>query len=97
MAEHFASVSRKDPASPDARHRQRMESLGIYFSSTRGESYNVSLSASELRTALSQCHDSSPGANDIPYAFLRHMSDRDFNFLLNLYNMIWHTGDFPSS
>ena len=46
---------------------------------------------------MSQCHDSSPGPDDIPYSFLRHMSDRAFNFLLDLYNMIWHTGEFPSS
>lgn len=47
--------------------------------------------------ALSQCHDSSPGPDDIPYAFLCHMSDSAFTFLSNLYNFIWHTGDFPSS
>ncbi|MPC28228.1 hypothetical protein E2C01_021426 [Portunus trituberculatus] len=60
FAEHFASVSWKDPAAPGARHRQRMESLGINFYSAGGESYNVPFSASELRTALSQCSDSSP-------------------------------------
>ncbi|MPC66481.1 hypothetical protein E2C01_060629 [Portunus trituberculatus] len=31
FAEHFASVSWKDPAAPRARHCQRMESLGIIF------------------------------------------------------------------
>ncbi|MPD05287.1 hypothetical protein E2C01_101019 [Portunus trituberculatus] len=97
FAEHFASVSRKDPAAPGARQRQRMKSLEVNFSSTGGESYNVPFSASELRTALSQCHDSSPGSDDIPYAFLLHMSDSAFTFLLNIYNMIWHTGEFPSS
>ncbi|MPC89069.1 hypothetical protein E2C01_083997 [Portunus trituberculatus] len=90
FAEHFASVSRKDPAAPGARHRQRIESFGVNFSSTGGDSYNVLFSVSELQTALSQCQDSSPGPDDIPYAFLRHMSDSAFNFLLNLYNMIWH-------
>ncbi|MPD06475.1 hypothetical protein E2C01_102289 [Portunus trituberculatus] len=55
---HFASVSQKDPAAPGARHRQRMESLGVNFSSTGGESYyNVPFSVFELQTALSQCHD----------------------------------------
>ncbi|MPC73486.1 hypothetical protein E2C01_067818 [Portunus trituberculatus] len=29
FAEHFASVSRKDPAAPGARYRQSMESLGV--------------------------------------------------------------------
>ncbi|MPC59937.1 hypothetical protein E2C01_053969 [Portunus trituberculatus] len=40
FAEHFASVSWKNPAAPGARYHQRMESLGIIFSYTGGESYN---------------------------------------------------------
>ncbi|MPD07009.1 hypothetical protein E2C01_102850 [Portunus trituberculatus] len=36
FAEHFASVSQRHPAAPGARHRQRMESLGINFSSAGG-------------------------------------------------------------
>ncbi|MPD04711.1 LINE-1 retrotransposable element ORF2 protein [Portunus trituberculatus] len=94
--EHFASVSRKDPAAPSARSRQRMEYLGVNFSSTGGESYNVPFSVSEVQTALSQCLDSSPGPDDIPYAFLRHIPDSAYTFLLNLYIMILHTGDFTS-
>ncbi|MPC43270.1 hypothetical protein E2C01_036913 [Portunus trituberculatus] len=82
FAEHFASVSRKDPAAPGARYRQSMESLGVNLSSTGGESYNVPFSVSELQTALSQCHDSSPGPDDIPYAFLHHMSDSAFTFFI---------------
>lgn len=97
FAEHFASVSRKDPAAPGARHRQDLETLGVNFASTGGESYNVPFSLSELKVALSQCKDSSPGPDDISYAFLRHMADSAFTFLLGLYNSIWRTGDFPSS
>lgn len=47
--------------------------------------------------ALSQCHDSSPRLDDIPYSFLRHMTDEAFTFLLELFNLIWISGDFPSS
>ena len=97
FVEHFARVSRKDPVAPGARHRRDLESQGVDFTSIGGESYNVPFSLSELRMALSQCHDSSPGPDDIPYAFLRHLSDGAFTFLLELYNFIWSTGDFPSS
>ncbi|MPD04982.1 hypothetical protein E2C01_100698 [Portunus trituberculatus] len=48
FAEHFASVSRKGPAALGAHHCQRMESLGVNFSSTGEESYNVPFSISEL-------------------------------------------------
>ena len=97
FASHFASVSQRDPTAPGARYRRGRESTNIDFDSPGGESYNVPFSPSELQTALSQCHDSSPGPDDIPYAFLRHMSDNAFTFLLNLYNFIWRTGDFPST
>ena len=69
----------------------------MIFASPGGESYNVPFSPGELMTALSQCCDLSPGPDDIPYAFLRHMTDIVFNFLLGLYNFIWRTGDFPSA
>ena len=97
FADHFADVSRKDPAAPGARFRQGLETAAVDFTPPGGESYNVPFSPQELRTALNQCHDSSPGLDDIPYEFLRHMSDTAFNFLLKLYNFIWQSGDFPST
>lgn len=97
FATHFAEVSKKDPAAPGSAYRQGLEDVGLDFASPGGESYNVPFTLSELKTALNQCHDSSPGLDDIPYAFLRHMPDNAFNFLLAIYNLIWRTGDFPSS
>jgi len=97
FVKHFASVSKKDPSAPGSRHRRELEALGVNFASIGGESYNVPFSLSELKMALSECHDSSPGSDDIPYALLRHMSDSALSFLMDLFNLIWHTGDFPSS
>ena len=97
FVDHFASVSRRDPNGPGARYRQGSEAVAINFASQGGESYNVPFSSPELKTALSQCQDSAPGPDDIPYAFLRHMSDTAFTFLLDLFNFIWRSGDFPSS
>ena len=97
FASHFANISRKDPGAPGARYRQNLQDVGVDFTPPSGESYNVPFSASELETALSRCHDSLPGPDDIPYVFLRNISDTAFRFLLDLYNFIWRTGDFPSS
>lgn len=47
--------------------------------------------------AFSQCHDSSPGYDDIPYAFLRNLSDEALSFLQVLCNLTWATGGFPFS
>lgn len=97
FADHFAKVSKKDHNCPMAHYRQQLESIGVNFNSRGGESYNALFSISEFETALSQCHDSSPGHDDITYAFLRHMSDEARSYLLELYNLIWNTGDFPFS
>ena len=80
FAEHFCGVSRRDPNSPGTAHRRSLESRGGSFPPGDGEPYNVPFSPSELRTALSQCHHTSPGPDDVPYAFLRHMSDNAFIF-----------------
>ena len=96
FAAYFFSVSRRDPTAPRTWHRQGLEAVDVDFASPGGESYNVPLSPGKLMVALSQCCDSSPGPDDIPYAFLRHKSDIAFNFILGLYNFIWRTGDFPS-
>ena len=97
FADHFSSVSHKDPAAPGAQHRRNSEAHNFDFTSPGGEPYNVMFSLEELKAALSQCNDSSPGLDEIPYAFLRHMSDAAFTFLLHLYNLIFSTGDFPST
>ena len=97
FADHFSSVSRRDPTAPGARHRKGLEAVDMDFASPGGESYNVPFSPGELMAALSQCCDSSSGSDNIPYAFLRHMSDIAFHFLLGLYNFIWRIGDFLSS
>ena len=97
FVEHFASVSQKDASSPSACRRRRLESAGVAFPSSGEESYNVPFSKSELRAALSKCSDTSPGLDDIPYAFLRHLSALSLDFLLALYNRVWCSGEFPAS
>ena len=92
---HFASISQRDPAAPGTRYRQALEAMPLEFTSPGGESYNLPFSSSELKSAMHQCQDSTPGIDEVPYRFLRHLSDDAFTFLLGLYNFIWRTGDFP--
>lgn len=61
FAEHFVTVSRKDDEALMARHRRQLELNDFDFFSLGGESYNVPFLSSELQSALSQWHDSSPG------------------------------------
>lgn len=87
FAVHLAGVSRKDPSAPGGRYQQDLEAVDFF--SFGCESYNVLFSLSELKTALSRCHDLSPGSDDIPYAFLSHMSDSAVASVLAQYNLIW--------
>ena len=65
FASHFANISRKDPGAPEAKYRQNLEDVGLDSTFTGGEFYNVPFLGSHLKTALSRCHDSLPGPDDI--------------------------------
>ncbi len=57
-----------DPAALMTLHCQHLESVGVNFTSSGGESYNIPFLA-ELRMALLQCQDFFLGPDDIPYSF----------------------------
>ena len=69
FAEHFNGVSMRDPNSPGTLHLRALEFRGVFFPPGDGEHYNVPFSLTEIREALSQCHNTSPGPNDVPYAY----------------------------
>ena len=97
LADHFCQVSRRDPSKPYAANRREQERQGLNFNSHDGESYNVDFSLRELRAALSECGDTAPGHDDIPYAMLRHLPDAALDFLLDIYNRVWSEGLLPES
>jgi ribonuclease HI len=78
------------------RLKEAEERHPVDFPLSRGESYNDPFSMDELEKALSSAHDTSPGADCIPYAFLRHLNTDAKEWLLALYNRIWATGMYPS-
>lgn len=59
------------------------------------ETLNLPISLSELKSALERCRNSSPGPDNIPYMFLKHLSAAAMQHLLNMYNIIWKTNQFP--
>ncbi|GBN91122.1 hypothetical protein AVEN_181470-1 [Araneus ventricosus] len=50
----------------------------------------------ELRTALSQAHDTSPGPDGITYNMLRHLNTTSLSHLLFFFNRIWTEQKYPS-
>ena len=67
------------------------------FSSDNLELYNELFSMHELKTALSKAHDTAVGPDDIHYQVLKHLPEESLCVLLDLFNQIWVSGEFPDS
>ena len=76
--------------------RSKAEKHNINFSSENAEVYNNSFSLEELQDALRRAHDTSAGPDEIHYQLLKHLPDASLLLLLNIFNKIWISGDFPS-
>ncbi|GFX56044.1 putative RNA-directed DNA polymerase from transposon X-element [Trichonephila clavipes] len=51
----------------------------------------------ELKKALLQAHNTSPGLDGITYTMLRHLSPNSLTNILFLFNRVWKEHCFPSS
>ena len=49
----------------------------------------------ELRDALRRAQDTSAGPDEIHYQLLKHLPDASLLLLLNIFNKMWISGDFP--
>ena len=72
------------------------EKQTIKFSSDNAEVYNGPFSMEELQDALRRAHDTSAGPDEIHYQLLKHLPSSSILLLLNIFNKIWISGDFPS-
>jgi len=59
------------------------------------ETYNIPFFLDELLDALSNSNDSVVILNDIQYQMLKHHPSEALHTLLNTFNDIWITGNFP--
>jgi len=79
------------------RFKAHQEKRPIDFSSDNSEPYNLPFSRSELHSALKKAHDSAAGPDNIHYQMLKHMPESAVETLLEIFNSIWLTGEFPTS
>jgi len=56
---------------------------------------NSSITLNEMETTLNKCLSKIPGPYSIPYCFIIKLGKTTKNFLLDIYNNIWHTGVIP--
>ena len=76
--------------------RCRAEKNNINFSSENVEVYNMPFSLEELQDALRRAHDTCAGPDEIHYQLLKQLPDASLLLLLNIFNQIWISGNFPS-
>ena len=77
------------------KHKRNDEKKKINFSSSNDEFYNKEFSTDELRLSLNRAHDTAEGPDKIHYQLLKHLPPESLSLLLDIYNYIWRTGDFP--
>ncbi|XP_043264182.1 uncharacterized protein LOC122404313, partial [Colletes gigas] len=56
---------------------------------------NVKISIAELQESLHKCKNSSPGPDKLPNIFIKKLSIKALNYLLDLFNCIWCNNVFP--
>ena len=97
MVDNFSHNSSSAFSTDDfASVRKKAEKQTIKCSSDNAEVYNRPLSMEELQDTLRRAHDTSAGPDEIHYQLLKHLPSSSLLLLLNIFNKIWLSGDFPS-
>ena len=96
LGEQLSFNSSSDQCSKQfLKHKRNDEKKKINFSSSNDEFYNKEFSTDELRLSLNRAHDTAEGPDKIHYQLLKHLPPESLSLLLDIYNYIWRTGDFP--
>ena len=96
LAEQLAYNSSSDQCSDRfLKHKRIEEKKKLNFSSSNDEYYNKVFSEDELKSSLNRTHDTAEGPDRIHYQLLKHLPAESMSLLLDIYNYIWQTGDFP--
>ncbi|CAF3642161.1 unnamed protein product [Rotaria socialis] len=97
LAQHFAFTnSIKNYTEPFVYHMVETEFTPINFESNNLEDYNRRFTINELKSALRNTKDSSPGNDTVSYTILKHLNENSLNQLLEFYNFLWLSDIFPS-
>ena len=98
LASTFAKKSSSENYSEQfQRNKAKEEKKKLSFKSNNTEHYNKLFTLKELKTALKKAHDSCPGSDKVHYQFLKHLPFTSISILLDIFNDVWQSGDFPSS
>ena len=67
------------------------------FKSQNNEIYNKDFNLDEFVEAIQLSHDSATGPDEIHYQMLKHLPDTSLETLLNIFNYISTTEEFPEN
>ena len=93
IASHSSSASCSDSF---LSHKTRTEKNKLNFISTNEETYNSTFSLRELISAINEARNTSPGPDDIPYQLLKQLPIASVQILLDIFNDLWITNQFPN-
>ena len=77
--------------------KKEQEKRKLNFKSPNNKNYNNPFNLSELVEAIEKSHDTATGPDDIHYQMLKHLPKRSLQTLLNIFNNIWETGEYPET
>lgn len=98
LADHYEQISSN--GSLDAaflKYKTNKEKKEIEATTDETNPLDHSITLDELKDALRNCQNSSPGHDDVPYVFLQHLPPSATEQLLKIYNVIFTTQVFPQS
>jgi hypothetical protein len=97
LASTFAYNSSQNYTPKFQQFKQQKEKQPLNFKSKNDENYNLNFSVRELMDSLHSAHDTATGPDDFHCQLLKHLPNSSLIILLNIFNQIWTTGNFPST
>jgi len=98
LAGHFATVSSSNNYTPNfMRIKTQAEAENLNFSGGDQLNYNSPITMKELKGALKETRNTSPGADEIRYEMLKHLHPSALENLLRVFNHVWENKTYPSS
>ena len=96
LAESFAHLTSGSSYSNNFKaHKASSEKSKIKFEPSLEEAYNILFSPAELKSALKDSRDGTPGSDNIHYKMIHHLHKSAWLYLLDIFNLFWRTGYFP--
>jgi hypothetical protein len=98
FGENLSMISRGNVQSARFAHCKRLaERRPLSFTGGENENYNAQLTITEYRSALSTCGNTAAGPDGVHYSMLKNVTDATSDYILDLFNRIWHEKVFPTS